>query len=280
MLKDAYDAKNGKRDELWQIHKISSMTEQEAQKKTVKLVEEISGKPVIIQAEPSLTFHATIKIADGNAPAHILLYKPQFEPELPYLACFQCGFAIRSFQLPAAERFDLASTSTAHAHVGRLILEHFRKKKRSLPSSVTEQLKQQLTNGLGTQLRSMPVGMRVDTWIHKQYPSLHQMQRTAAIRQVNEGAAALAPSVREISPRKVFNASVSMNAAFAMYWSQLWDDETVVTPYKASGHIKNGKTLLAILDEVPPAPACDRELIMAWMKELEIGTWYKIVPRK
>jgi len=256
------------------------MNEQEAQNEVLNLVEEISGKPVIIQAEPSLTFHATIKIAAEDAPAHVLLYKTQLEPELPYFACFESGFAIRSFQLPASDRFDVASTATAHAHVDRLVKEHFRKKKRLLPPRVTKQLEQQLVNGLGVQLRSMPVGMRVDAWIHDKYPSLRGMQRTAAIRQINEGAAALAPSIRDISPKKVFNASVSMNAAFALFWSQLWGDETVVTPYKTSGHSKNGEALLALLDDVSSMPASDRELIMTWMNKLDVNGWYKCVPRR
>ena len=256
------------------------MTEQEAQNEVLKLVEEVSGKPVILQADPSLTFHATIKLATENAPAHVLLYKPQCEPDLSYLVCFQCGFAIRSFRLAPTDRFDLANTATAHTHVGRLIDKHFRTKKRSLPPHVTEQLRQQFVIGLGTQLRSIPVGMRVDAWIHEQYPSLHETQRTAAIRQINEGAAALAPKGRDISPQKVFDASVSMNAAFAMFWSRLWADETVVTPYKTSGHIKNGESLIVIFNEIASAPEHDRELITAWMNKLDIGEWYTLVPRK
>jgi len=57
----------------------------DTQKEFLNRVEQASGKPVIVQSDPTFPGHATIKIAKKDQAAHVLLYKPQHESVLPYL---------------------------------------------------------------------------------------------------------------------------------------------------------------------------------------------------
>ncbi len=85
------------------------MTAQEASQAILSLVEEQTGKPVLLQSDNTFPGHATMKVAGTDSPAHVLRYKPEFETELPYLVAFQCGLALRMIQCRDENRFDLVT---------------------------------------------------------------------------------------------------------------------------------------------------------------------------
>lgn len=244
----------------------------------MRLTEETTNKPVLVQADARLQVHATLRIARGNAPAHVILFRPELEPEKPYLVSFECGFLLRLYQIPKEERFDLAGTPVGKVEVERLAGENFRRRKQKLPDAVVGQLSDQFYNGLMLQLRSVPIGLRVDEWIYGSYPVLHSQQRSAAVRQLNENARVLNPDIREIAPPRVYAANVGMNAAFAAFWSQLWADDLVVNPYRTSGHFAAGETLLKLFHDTAQAPSHDRPLIEAWGRNLQLDGWFHFIP--
>lgn len=63
-------------------------------------VERITGRPVHVQEDPSLSTLAHIHTARGNAPMHLVRYKPQGTEPPDYFVAYQCGFVIRLFQTP------------------------------------------------------------------------------------------------------------------------------------------------------------------------------------
>ncbi len=77
----------------------------------------------------------------------------------------------------------------------QLVTEHLREKGASYPSSVVSQLSSQLASGLGLQLRSLPIAIRVDDWLFQEYPALGRMQKTNIERQLNEAMHALGADV-------------------------------------------------------------------------------------
>ncbi len=180
-----------------------------------KLIEEkltaASGKFVLVQRDPNCSGHASIKIASDDDAAHVLRYKPELESELPYLSAFQCGLALRSIQAKTVTRFDLASTPTMGQDVKRLIEDHLRKTGSPVPMSMVPKLCQQLGHGLGLQLRSMPIAIRVDEWLFRDYPALAELQRKSIERQLQEAMHALGPSVRAFAPQSIIDAKASLN---------------------------------------------------------------------
>lgn len=125
----------------------------------------VSGKPVLVHKDPTVAGYASIKIASEHSPAHLLRYKPEFESDLPYLSAFQCGLALRVAQADPACRFDLTATTTMKQDVQQLIEETLKKNGSDYPTQTVLQLTNQLGNGLGLQLRSMLIAIRVDDWI-------------------------------------------------------------------------------------------------------------------
>jgi hypothetical protein len=151
-------------------------------------------------------------------------------------------------------------------------------KKLKLPPETVSTLRDQLFDGLMRQLRSIPIGFRVDSWIIREYPQLGQLQRDMIMRQIQDNLASLGPDAKKIAPKKIYQSNMTMNAAFAAFWAKRFSDPALTVPYKAAGLIKAGEELLAVLDEISDAPARDRDLIDAWASRLSLTDWYKWVP--
>jgi hypothetical protein len=240
-------------------------------------IEELSGKPVIVQTDRSVP-QATIKMARGTAPAHVVFYNPSLEGSADYAICFQCGFALRLFLAPESKRFEVRTTVPGRKEADALLGSHLKRVGMSLPQPLRLQLRDQLYDGLILQLRSMPIALRVDAWLRHEYLDLIDQQRSSIVRQLNENAACLRPEVRKISPEKILRPSTAMNAAYALFWSRTWSDPLLVVPYKTSANLAGGEGLLKLWDEIPDDPTTDKELIQAWGDHLKLGGWYEVVP--
>ena len=75
------------------------------------------------------------------------------------------------------------------------------------------QLSNQLGHGLGLQLRSIPIAIRIDDWINQEYPVLRTLQRRSNERQLQEAMPSLGPSIRAFAPQPIIDTNVSMIAS-------------------------------------------------------------------
>jgi len=244
----------------------------------IQAVEKASGIPVIVQADTSMSLIAKVVVARNSAPAHIVSFNPKYGETTDYHIVFQCGFVLRIYQTPPELRFNVVSTDPGRREAAELVMDHLRRGQMNLPEQAVNELSQQFYDGLCLQLRSIPVGMRVDRWIQDTYPALAEQQKTSALRQLAENQGTLSPKVKAIAPDRVYNASISMTAALAAFWGKMFGDTTQTIPYKVGGHLAVGERLLALLDGCPSDPASDRDLIQGWGTELGIQGWYSLAP--
>jgi hypothetical protein len=256
-----------------------SMTLREVTRTVIARVEEVSGCPVVVREDASLNTLAASRIARGENKIHTISFNPSAVSEPDYVICYQCGFILRLFGVPVADRVDLAGTAEGRQVVQRLLTASDGPgKKVKLPPESIETLRDQLFDGLMTQLRSIPIGFRVDSWILREYPALAPLQRDMAMRQVKDNLAVLSPDIKKIAPKKVYQSNVAMGAAFAEFWARYYGEPALSLPYKAAGFLKAGMELLTILDEIPDAPSADRDLVDAWGNYLSLTGWYRWVP--
>lgn len=249
------------------------MSPSEAQHAALESLERLGGKPVVLREQHQLSNHAKIHVAAADEHAHVLTYNPTAASQLPYLVCFQCGLAERALRSARDERFNVASTPETYGRVQRLVRE-----KKTIPEEMVATYSQMITDGLGTQLRSMPVGIRIDRVLYQSQPELRDMQRVIAERQLKESVGCLSPSIKAMAPELIFNASVGMNAALALEWSRMWNDDVHAVPYRLAGHAPVGERLLASLDAIPGTPHHDRELVSSWAEILGVAGLYEIGP--
>ena len=255
------------------------MTLREVTRTVISLVEKASGCQVVVREDRSLKTLAAARIARGTNKIHVISYNPSAVSEPDYLICFQCGFILRLFNIAAADRFDFAGTVEGRQIVYQLLTAPDGPGTQlKLPSESIATLRDQLFDGLMTQLRSMPIGFRVDSWIMREYPELSLLQQKASMQQLQENLQALSPEIKKIAPTKVLESNLAMNAAFAEFWAGHLGDPRVSLPYKAAGFAKAGEELLRVLDEVADDAAADRQLIDRWSQQLGLTGWYQWLP--
>jgi hypothetical protein len=245
----------------------------EAQQRALNELEELSGKPVVLREDAGLPNLARIHIAAATRPVHVLSYSPAAVHELPYLVCFQCGLANRALRAAPDERFNVASTDQTYRKVEKLVREQ-----RAIPGEMIATYSQMITDGLGTQLRSMPIGIRVDWALHRDHPELRDLQRAAAERSMKENLGCLHPSIRAQAPDLFLGATIGMNAAYALAWSRAWNEDAQNVPYRLAGFLEQGEILLDALDAIPDSPTHDRELVSKWASLLTIDHLYQVGP--
>ena len=250
----------------------------ELQKHFLEQVEAASGKAVILQSDSTLHGHATIKLAAKDQPAHLLLYKPEQESVLPYLVAYQCEFALRTIEANPSAQFNLAAKANMLPDVLELMQRHHQGKN-DIPASSVPQLAKRFGDGLGFQLRSMPITLRIDKQIHDAHPELTEMQRESLDRQLQENMGALSPQAKALAPEEIIRPNASMNAAFAKFFAGLWNAPMIVAPYIAAGYGAAAAALLELNEQIPADSDHDRELVDAWARQTGLDRWFETKAR-
>ena len=120
----------------------SRMAFNELTQRIVNQVEEVSGRPVIVQADSTVRV-AALMLARGSAPAHVVKYNPALGAEADYAICFQCGYALRIFSAPEAERFDVLTSTRGHQEGEAICVQHFQKVGVAMPATNRSQILRQ-----------------------------------------------------------------------------------------------------------------------------------------
>ena len=254
-------------------------TPAQATDEVLRRVEAATGKSVLVMADPSLKVIATSRAATADAPAHLVRHHPSAQAAADYITCFQCGFILRSAETEPADRFDVGPTFRGRKAVEQLLRDHGRQPGATpLAKEMREPVRDQLLDGVIRQLRSVPIGLRIDAWLLAEYPVLAEQQRAMAQQQLEQGLTTLSPTVRKLAPTTIVRASAAMSAAFAAFWGRTWGDPVQVSPYRAAGFLEPGEELLSVFDSMPADPSHDRELIERWAERLELDGWLEFLP--
>ena len=187
-----------------------------ATRDVLQAVEEVTGRPVQFMRDESLKMMATLQMARDGASYHVLRYRPS-DTSLDYLVAYQAGFILRLYENQPDQRFDFVPEDSAAGLMealvrgGRPLLEA---DARALPGFAKFAAHWGLMN-----LRSFPVGMRIDAWIDTTLPDLKDLQRATIAVQQQEYVQALSFRVGGLSlPRSV----LGLVAAHAMFVPADW----------------------------------------------------------
>ena len=252
------------------------MEPQNTAQKVIDEVESLTGCPVQVTQDATIGKMAALDMARGPIRLHRIRIHPKFHTEAPYLTCFECGFILRKFTVMPEKRVDFAANPKGRREHEKLVRDHYANKR--MPSDVLRGLSDQLFDGLMSQLISIPLAMRVDSWIEDSFPELAAQQKSMVTRQLQDALGTLQPEVRRVAPEKVTKSSLTINAAYALFWSRRWNDTLVSMPYRAANLGVGGGRLLDIYDATSADPRHDTSLVDDWAKELGLNTIYTWVP--
>jgi hypothetical protein len=224
-----------------------------ATQQLIRQVEQLSGRPVHVKEDADLRVMAKVTPARGTSPAHFLSYRPG-TMAVDYLVAYQLGFLLRLYACPEEDRREVIAFSDE---------QQLGIKAMGLADSSPD-VAGMMISQIVTQVRTYPVGTRVDQWIWDHLPELREQQEHSVRSQLSENARSLAPEIRGKFPKPLVDANTSMNAAYAELWSILLDDARFSIPYKALGYEGKANALLAVLRDVPKDSAHDCQLIERW----------------
>ena len=252
---------------------LSPITEEILQR-----VEEVTGTPVEIIADGSLQVLAKVTMARPGASSHLLRVGLN-RPVPDYLIAYECGFILRLYANPPAERFEFGHHDAGRAEVLQLLkAPGGLAQTLHLAEPALAQYSGMLYDGLMTELRSLPIGMRIDGWIYDTYPSLREAQSSAINEQQRTNVQVLDPQIRGMTPSKIYTANLSMNAAYALFCDDLYGEGGYSVAYRTAGFAARGMQLLEQWRSIAPEPALDRQLVDAWAQSLGLAKWYRWVP--
>jgi len=211
--------------------------------------ERVSGRPVVVQEDPTLQTLATVQFARGAAPMHVVKYRPIPNRKPDYHICYQCGFIIRLFENPPENRFSLGPSPDAPKRMDAWLEE-------GPTAPELQAMKNILQSGLLTQLRSIPVGLRIDDLIWAQYPELREEQLASAQSQMKQNIQSLTPEIRQTFPQKT-------------------SDSTLRLPYQSIGAEADGQNLINASASTGTSSSDDWTLVDKWAEILGLTGWYK-----
>ncbi|MFI5165006.1 MAG: hypothetical protein ACHQQS_00130 [Thermoanaerobaculales bacterium] len=241
-------------------------------------LERVSGLQVQIVPVHDLGVMATITASPHVTGSYVISYRPGV-PFKDYLVASECSHVLRILSLPQSERFQF-TTNSATANWGMELMKRFSKRsQRSVPPEpALMTFADHLVQGLLGQLRSTPIGMRVDASLAADYPSLADEQAGSLAVQQKEALSCLSPQVRAMAPDEIVSANILLNATHALFCDRLLGTTQFQVPYAASGFKDLGERLVGIFDDVPAGPSSDRALVDAWAREIGLDGKYKWVP--
>lgn len=243
-----------------------------ATKGILKRVEEQTGKSIHFMRDEQLTLLATLQMARNGADFHVLRYRPTDGP-FDYLVAYQAGFVLRLFENSPEQRFDFSPAPDAGKRVEPLLSAGQAlgpDDKKVLPQFAEFVAQWALMN-----LRSLPIGMRIDQWIAADYPELRDEQQASIALQQQQNVNLLSFSRGKLTVPTTLMGSI---AAYALFADRLFGNGTYAVPYGAAGVLSQGEQLLSVWDEVPMDPQHDRVLVDCWASACGLGGWYSWIP--
>jgi hypothetical protein len=232
-------------------------------------LEEATGKPVLIMEVPELNVLATIRRAGAEDSTHVLRIKGGSNRVADYLIVFQSRMVLRDGQEPRAVLRD-------NPVVREQVISDCEELHSQLPLAKARELGAFIYDGLILQLRSMGPGLLIDRWIRQHCPDLHEAQEQAIESEITNNFGALEPSTRANYPGALYQASTSMNAAYALFGGDLLGKPYLAVPYFSQGYGEKARRLIALAlgDGDPAKEPEERQIIDSWAQELGISSWY------
>jgi hypothetical protein len=233
-------------------------------------VEKVSGLPVAVAHSPEIDTLATLRPANAERQAHLILFKQEDEAS-SYHVAFEAALLLRIVQVPLEQRVNLNERRDAREKVIGQV-EKMLKGRISLAQAREVGLR--FYDGLMVQLRSMGPGLWADRWLFEQVPELRGLQAAVLQNQVQQNVPSLNADIDRMTPEAVVKASRTMNAAHAFQSAELVGLPPLAVPYQAAGFEPLARELIAITRAEPTTADPDREIVDGWAEKLGLSRWY------
>ena len=233
----------------------------------------VSGKGIRAVRKPDLKSLAHLRMAGPGSQEHVLFHRGGDDPLVNHVIANECGHLIRLLAAPPGMRMVAVANertrSIYRAEIGEDI------QRLSLIHGIGELggFLPLWYEGVVFQLTRMPPDIGVERWLHREYPALREIQRTALMEQQAKAAEVLSRGIRRMTPRKVYDASQTMNYAFFRLMEPL-TGLRLTAPYERSLYVLQGGELAALAERnLRDDHEGDVTLTRRWAESLALSGW-------
>ena len=243
------------------------------------MVEKKTGYGVSILVDDKISTHAGMVSATSLTPMHIVKVNPKYEKYGDYLIALQCAMLLIKWGDPNRIPDFVVLNDKAKS-----LLEKFSNltKKQGVPSEAANEYAKMIVTGVLQQLNSIPIQIISMDMITELCPGLQDLQRESVNNEMREASRSFSKRIRKMTPKAIFDQNVSMNAAYAIRWSQISGNKTVLLPYRSLGYINKGNRLIDIYAAEVQKSDPDRYIgiVDGWAMILKMDDWYEWRYRK
>ena len=247
--------------------------------KIMDMVEEKTGYSVSVLVDDKITTHASMVSANSSVPMHLVKVNPKYEKYGDYLVALQCAMLLIKWGDPNRIPDFVVLNDKAKS-----LLEKFSNltKKQGVPSEAANEYAKMIVTGVLQQLNSIPIQIISMDMITELCPGLQDLQRESVNNEMREASRSFSKRIRKMTPKAIFDQNVSMNAAYAIRWSQISGNKTVLLPYRSLGYINKGNRLIDIYAAEVQKSDPDRYIgiVDGWAMILKMDDWYEWRYRK
>jgi hypothetical protein len=240
----------------------------------MNMVEEKTGYGVSIIVDDKITTHSGMASATSLQPMHLIKINPKYEKYGDYLVAVQCAMLLIKWGDPnRIPDFGIINDKA------EALVKEFTEmtKNQGLPSHAANEYARMVVTGVLQQLNSLPMQMISMDMVSNLCPGLHDQQKESVNNELREASRSFSKRIQKATPKPIFDRNASMNAAYAIRWSQISGSKSVLLPYRSLGYINKGNRLHEIYKAVMNKSDPERytEVVDGWAKVLQMEDWYE-----
>ncbi len=239
----------------------------------IDMVEKKTGYGVSILVDDTITTHAGMVSATPLSPMHTIKVNPEYEKYGDYLIALQCAMLLIKWgdpnRIPDFSVSDEKSEELIRKFAGLT-------EKQGLSPEAAGQYARMIVTGVLQQLNSIPIQMISMDMISELCPRLWDLQQESVRNEIREASRNFSKRIRKMTPKDIFDQNASMNTAYAIRYSRISGNRTVLMPYRSLGYINKGNLLIQAYEQVIQKDDPDRytETVDSWAKMLKMDDWY------
>jgi len=243
-------------------------------KSILEKVKEITNKEVEFIEKSDLKTYAATKLARKNMDAHLIYYKREHDELINHLIAHECGHILRMFGMPQEKRLIPMTDQEIMSNVLKEIETDITTMSKNIPFDSLSQIISLWVNGTVRQVTNLPPDIMIEKWLYDDYPDLRHHQLESIKKQHKEGLAGLSDNVRNLTPRKIYDASNIMNYVFFRlvgFYIKL----NLITAYNQTLYVNRGKELANYTEKnYVNTYEGDITMINYWAKYLGLSDWF------
>jgi tetratricopeptide (TPR) repeat protein len=226
-----------------------------------------------IQARAESAWHR-----DGSR--HVIRYNDQDQLVIPHLIAHEIEHLMleNEARLAGVNRWFVSTATTRERAIRGMRGDIERLKRRGLPDDVVQQFILSLVDGLANQLFSCPLDMVVEHRVRLALPELapNQFLSLRATSEKNRQAI-LGSGASAVAPKRVYEASGAMNAAYAMFIDHLYHGATdYASAYKGAMADRGAELFELWADRIGTlSPGEELDLVDAFARALGLEDWFE-----